>query len=81
MAWELAATAHPNLGRVEADRTYIALGIGEALAAIEALIAVVAQNHIALTDELLATVVPWLGACARHNAEPRQRELLTCVGL
>lgn len=76
LAWELAATAHPYLSRVDADRIYVALGIGEPFAAIEALVTAIAQNHIPLSDELVATIVTWLDGYVGQNAEPRLRELL-----
>ena len=35
LAWALAAVAHPYLSRPDADRIYIAIGIGETFAAID----------------------------------------------
>ena len=79
LAWELAATAHPYLSRVDADRIYIALGIGETFDAIDALITAIARNHIPLSDDLAATTTTWLDCYLGHNAEPRLRQLLTEV--
>jgi hypothetical protein len=45
LAWELAAAAHPHLSRVDADRIYTALGIGETFAAIDALITAIARDR------------------------------------
>lgn len=79
LAWELAATAHPYLSRVDADRIYIALGIGETFDAIDALITAIARNHIPLSDDLAATTTTWLDCYLGQNAEPRLRQLLTEV--
>lgn len=79
LAWELAATAHPYLSRVDADRIYIALGIGETFDAIDALITAIARNHIPLRDDLVATTATWLDCYLGQNAEPRLRQLLAEV--
>ncbi len=60
LAWELAANARPYLSRVDADRIYITLGIGETFAAIEALITAIARNAIPLNHDLVATTASWL---------------------
>ena len=67
LAWELAATARPYLSRIDADRIYITLGIGETFAAIEALITAIACNDIPLDDELMAEV-----ADVRDGARPAE---------
>lgn len=79
LAWELAATARPYLSRVDADRIYITLGIGETFAAIEALITAIARNHIPLNDDLVATTANWLDCYLGQGAEPPLRRLLTEV--
>lgn len=79
LAWELAATARPYLSRVDADRIYITLGIGETFAAIDALITAIARNHIPLRDDLVATTASWLDCYLGQDAEPRLRHLLTEV--
>ncbi|MHA0290033.1 tryptophanase [Mycobacteroides abscessus subsp. abscessus] len=79
LAWELAATAHPYLSRVDADRIYITLGIGETFAAIEALITAIARNQIPLNHDLVATTASWLDCYRGQSAEPRLRQLLTEV--
>jgi hypothetical protein len=76
LAWALAATAHPHLSRIDADPIYIALGIGETFAAIDALLTVLARNHIPLSAELGATAASWLDCYLGHDAEPRLRQLL-----
>ncbi|CAN5641233.1 hypothetical protein BH09ACT8_BH09ACT8_60890 [soil metagenome] len=79
LAWELAATARPYLSRVDADRIYITLGIGETFAAIDALITVIARNHIPVNDDLVATAATWLDCYLGQGAEPRLRHLLAEV--
>ena len=79
LAWELAATARPYLSRIDADRIYITLGIGETFAAIEALITAIACNDIPLDDELMAATASWLDCYHGQGAEPRLRQLLTEV--
>lgn len=79
LAWELAATARPYLSRIDADRIYITLGIGETFAAIEALITAIACNDIPLDDELMAATASWLDCYHGQSAEPRLRHLLTKV--
>jgi len=76
LAWALAATAHPHLSRIDADPIYIALGIGETFAAIDALLTVLARNHIPLSAELGATAASWLDCYLGQDAEPRLRQLL-----
>jgi hypothetical protein len=76
LAWELATAARPQLSNVEADRIYIAIGIGEAFDAIEALITVIARKRIPVTEEMAATVNTWLDCHRSHNVEPRLRELI-----
>ena len=75
----LAATAHPHLSRIDADRIYIALGIGETFAAIDALLTAVARDHIPLSADLVATTTSWLDCYLGHDAEPRLRQLLDAV--
>jgi hypothetical protein len=76
LAWELAATARPYLSRVDADRIYITLGIGETFTAIDALITAIARNHIPLSDDLVATTANWLDCYLGQDVEPRLRHLL-----
>lgn len=79
LAWELAATARPHLSRVEADRIYITLGIGETFTAIDALITAIARNHIALSDDLVAATASWLDCYLGQGDEPRLRHLLGAI--
>jgi hypothetical protein len=79
LAWELAAAARPHLGRFEADRIYIAIGIGETFAAIDTLITAIARDRIALGEDLLATTSTWLDCYLGQNAEPRLRQLVAEV--
>lgn len=79
LAGELAATAHPYLSRVDADRIYIALGIGDAFAAIDELVTIIALNQIPLGEDLVATAVTWLDCYLGQDAENRLRQLLAEV--
>jgi hypothetical protein len=79
LAWELAAAAHPHLSRSEADRIYIAIGIGETFTAIDALITAIARDRITLGEELVATVASWLDCYLGQDAEPRLRQLIAEV--
>ena len=79
LAWELAAAARPHLGRFEADRIYIAIGIGETFAAIDTLITAIARDRIALGEDLLATTSTWLDCYLGQDAEPRLRQLVAEV--
>src|ERR1700761_6477644 len=53
LAWELAVAAHPRLRRFEADRIYIAIGVGDAFDAIDALINAIARDRIEIDFFLL----------------------------
>jgi hypothetical protein len=79
LAWELAAAAHPHLSRADADRIYIALGIGETFAAIDALITTIARDRITLGEDLVATVASWLDCYLGQDAEPRLRQRIAEV--
>jgi hypothetical protein len=79
LAWELAAAAHPHLSRCEADRIYIAIGIGDAFDAIDALITAIARDRIRLGDDLVAAVLTWLDRYVGQPFEPRLRELIAKV--
>jgi hypothetical protein len=79
LAWGLAATAHPHLSRIDADRIYIALGIGETFDAIDALLTAIARDHIPLSADLVATTAAWLDCYLEQDAEPRLRQLLAEV--
>lgn len=79
LAWELAAAAHPHLSRVDADRIYTALGIGETFAAIDALITAIARDRIPLGEDLVATVASWLDRYLGQDAQPRLRQLIAEV--
>ena len=77
VAWELAAVAHPHLSRADADHVYIAIGIGEVFEAIDALLTVIARDHIPIDAELVATVSTWLDCYRGQAAAARLRQLLT----
>jgi hypothetical protein len=79
LAWELAAVAHPHLSRVDADRIYIAIGVGETFTAIDALITAIARDRVHLGEATVATVASWLDCYRGQNAEPRLRQLLAEV--
>ena len=77
LAWELAAAAHPHLSRYEADRIYIAIGIGEAFDAIDALITAITRDRIRLGDDRVAAVLTWLDRYVGQPFEPRLRRLIS----
>jgi hypothetical protein len=79
LAWELAAAAHPHLSRCEADRIYVAIGVGDAFDAIDALITAIARDRIRLGNDLVATVVTWLDRYVGQPTEPRLRQLIAEV--
>lgn len=79
VAWQLAAAAHPHLNRVDADRIYIDIGVGDTFDAIAALLTVIARDHIPLGADLTATVAGWLDCYRGQEAEPRLRDLLSLV--
>ena len=79
LAWALAAAAHPHLSRPDADRIYIAIGIGETFTAIDALLTAIAREAIPLGDDLVATVATWLDRYRGQDTEPRLRQLLAEV--
>lgn len=79
LAWELAATARPHLNRTEADGIYIAIGIGEAFIAIEALLTAIVRDQVPLGADLVAIVATWLDCYRGQDAEPRLRRLLSEV--
>ncbi|TPG28087.1 hypothetical protein EAH80_28565 [Mycobacterium hodleri] len=77
VAWELTAAARQHLNKPDADRIYIAIGVGDTFDAIDALLGVIARDHIPLGDELVATVASWLDCYRGQDAELRLRQLLT----
>ena len=79
LAWELAAAARPHLSRCEADRIYIAIGIGDAFDAIDALITAITRDRIRLGDDLVAAVLTWLDRYVGQPFEPRLRRLISEV--
>jgi hypothetical protein len=79
LAFELAAAARPHLSRADADRIYIAIGVGETYAAIAALLAVIARNQIRLGEDLGAVLAGWLDCYRGQDAQPRLRKLLAEV--
>ncbi len=79
LAWELAAAARPHLSRPDADRIYIAIGIGETFTAIDALLTAIARQAIPLGDDLVATVATWLDCYRGQDTEPRLRYILAEV--
>ena len=81
VAWELAAVARPHLSRSDADRIYIAIGIGDTFEAIDALITTITRNRIPLRHDLVAPVAAWLDCYRGRDAEPRLRQLLAEVKL
>lgn len=76
VAWELAAVAHPHLSRAEADRIYIAIGVGDVFEAIDALLTAIARDRIPLAHDLVATVASWMDCYRGQDAETRLRQLL-----
>ena len=79
LAWKLAAAARPHLSRPDADRIYIAIGIGETYTAIDALLTAIVRDRIPLGDDLVATVATWLDRYRGQDTEPRLRHLLAQV--
>jgi hypothetical protein len=79
LAWELVAAARPHLSRSEADRIYVAIGVGDAFDAIDALITAIARDRIRLGDDLVATVAAWLDRYVGQPTEPRLRRLIAEV--
>jgi hypothetical protein len=77
LAWELAASACPHLGRVQNDAIYIQLGIGETFDAIDALISALVVHQIPISAALAARTVHWLDSYRGQLAEPRLRQMLT----
>lgn len=73
VAWELAAAPHPHLSRAEADRIYIAIGVGDVFEAIDALLTAIARDRIPLSHDLVATVASWLDCYRGQDAEARLR--------
>ncbi|CAN5731088.1 hypothetical protein BH09ACT8_BH09ACT8_58520 [soil metagenome] len=76
VAWELAAAAHPHLSRVDADRIYIAIGVGDTFEAIDALLTALARDRIPLNHDVVATVASWLDCYRGQDAEVRLRHVL-----
>jgi hypothetical protein len=79
VAWKLAAAAHPHLSRVDADRIYIAIGVGDIFEAIDALLTAIARAGIAVDDDVVATVAIWLNCYRGQDDEVRLRHLLAEV--
>ena len=79
LAWELATTAQPYMRRVEADRIYIAIGIGETFEAIHSLITVIAREKVPVNELLAAAVSAWLDCYIGQPAEPGLRALVAEV--
>lgn len=81
MAWELAGAARPYLNRVDADRIYIAIGVGDTFEAIDALLTAIARDRIPLDRDVVATVVSWLDRYHGQEAAARLRRLLAEAGV
>lgn len=79
LAWELAAVARPHLSRPDADRIYIAIGVGEVFEAIDALLTVLARDRIPPGHDLVATVASWIDCYRGQDAEVRLRQLLAVI--
>ena len=76
VAWQLVAAAQPHLSRVDADRIFIHIGVGDTFDAIAALLTVIARDRIPVSPDLTATVASWLDCYLGQEAEPRLRDLL-----
>lgn len=76
VAWELAAAAHPYMSRVDADRVYIAIGIGDTFEAIDTLVTIIVAGDIPLARDVVATVAGWLDCYRGQDGELRLRQLL-----
>lgn len=79
VAWELAVAARPHLSRVDADRIYIAIGVGDTFEAIDALLIAIARDRVPLDHDVVATVASWLDCYRGQDAEPRLRHLLAQI--
>lgn len=79
LAFALATIARPHLSKADADRIYIAIGIGDTFAAIGALITVIAWHRIVLGPDLAPTVATWLDGYRGQDTEPRLRHLLADI--
>ena len=67
VAWALAAAARTHLSRADADRIYIAIGIGETFEAIDALLTAIAQHRVPLGHDVVSTVASWLDCYRGRN--------------
>jgi hypothetical protein len=76
LAWRLAGAVRPYLDNLEADRIYIAIGVGEAFEAIEALITAITRRRVPIREELAVTVNTWLDCHRGHDAEPQLRKAI-----
>jgi len=65
--------------RSEADRVYIAVGIGETFEAIDALLTAIAREGIPLGRDVVAIATPWLDCYRGQDAETGLRHLLEQV--
>jgi hypothetical protein len=79
LAWALAEAAQPHLSAVERNEVYVAIGVGEAFAAIHYLITAAARKRISCPAELVQRCQSWLDVYIGHHDEPYLRSLVEDV--
>jgi hypothetical protein len=76
LAWALAEAAGPQRSTVERNDIHLAIGVGDAFAAIRGLMTSAARNRIALRAGLVHRCTSWLNAYAGHEDERHLRHVV-----
>ena len=76
LAWTLAEAVTPHLSAIERNHVFMAIGAGEAFAAIRGLCKSVAIQRIALPPYLVQQCTIWLQTYVGHKDERYLRHLI-----
>jgi hypothetical protein len=76
LAWALAEAIKPHLGTLERNHLFVAIGAGDAFAAIRHLVKSVAIKGIPLRPDLVQQCTTWLHAYVGHSDERYLRHLI-----
>jgi hypothetical protein len=76
LAWALAEAVKPHLSEIERNHVFMAIGAGEAFAAIRGLLRSIAIKQIALRPDVVHQCTTWLRVYVGHRDEQYLRRLI-----
>jgi hypothetical protein len=79
LAWALVEATTPHLSAAQRNDVHVAIGVGEAFAAIHYLITSAADKRVTLPAELVHRCTRWLDAYGAHEDERYLRGLVEYV--